>query len=195
MNVLIILGHPNKKSFNHSIAETCKEQIESNGHTVFFHDLYAENFNPLLHNVNANSNNSLDEQVKVHCNNLMKSDGIIIVHPNWWGQPPAIVKGWMDRVLLPGVAYDFVENENGEHTLIGLLKAQNAIIFNSSNSPYDKESDPLASIWKNSVFNFCGVKNIEQRNCCLVTDSDDNQRDKWLEEVQGIISTRFTKQP
>lgn len=194
MNVLIILGHPNKKSLNHSIAETCKEQIVSNGHSVFFHDLYAENFNPILHIDNENSDNQVDNQVKLHCDNLINSDGIIIIHPNWWGQPPAIIKGWLDRVLLPGIAYDFEENEKGEYIPIGLLKAQNAIVLNSSNSPYDKESDPLASIWKNSIFNFCGVKNIEHRNFCLVKESDESQRNKWLEEVQGIINTYFPKQ-
>ena len=94
MNVLIILGHPDKKSFNHAVAHTCISQIESNGHSVFFHDLYAENFNPLLHRGDNSPNTKIDPQIKLHCNNLINSDAIIIIHPNWWGQPPAIIKGW-----------------------------------------------------------------------------------------------------
>lgn len=194
MNVLIILGHPDKKSFNHAIAQACISQIETNGHFVFFHDLYAENFQPLLYTDTENQETQLDNHLKTHCEDLINSDGIIVIHPNWWGQPPAIIKGWLDRVLLPEIAYNFVENETGELIPIGLLKAQNAIIFNSSNSPYDKEGDPLKSIWKNSVFKVCGVNNIEHRNFCLVKHSDESQRNHWLKEVQEIINTNFPKQ-
>ena len=194
MNVLIILGHPDKKSFNHAIAQTCISQIETNGHCTLFHDLYAENFKPLLHIANEKYEMQIDNQLKAHCDNLINSDGIIIIHPNWWGQPPAIIKGWLDRVLLPGIAYDFVENKKGENIPIGLLKAQRAIVFNSSNSPYEKKSDPLKSIWKNSVFNFCGVNKIEHRNFCLVKNSDENQRNQWLNEVKEMINIHFPKQ-
>jgi len=43
-----------------------------------------------------------------------EASGIVIVHPNWWGQPPAILKGWVDRVLRPGVAYEFTEGDQGK---------------------------------------------------------------------------------
>lgn len=193
MNVLIILGHPDQKSFNHAIAETCISQIEANGHTVFFHDLYAENFSPLLHIDNENPPTEIDNQIKEHCDNLINSDGIIVIHPNWWGQPPAIIKGWLDRVLLPEVAYKFVINDKGALIPIGLLKAKSAIVLNSSNSPCDTENHTLDSIWKNRVFKFCGVNQVERRNFCVVKDSDESQRNKWLAEVKLVIDTYFPK--
>jgi len=54
-----------------------------------------------------------------------------VVHPNWWGQPPAILKGWIDRILRPGVAYQFLEGDAGEGVPVGLLKAETALIFNT----------------------------------------------------------------
>lgn len=194
MNVLIILGHPNNKSFNHAIAHTCVKQIEANGHSVMFHDLYSENFNPLHHIDNENLiDNQLDNHIKTHCDDLINSDGIIVIHPNWWGQPPAIVKGWLDRVLLPGVAYDFNINDQGKQTTIGLLKAKDAIVLNTSNTQYDLESDPLDSIWKEGVFKFCGVNNVVRRNFCIVKDSDEKMRNQWLLEVEKMINTYFSK--
>lgn len=193
MNVLIILGHPDKKSFNHAIAQTCISKIDANGHSVFFHDLYVENFNPLLHIDNENNETVIDNQIKVHCDDLINCDGIIIIHPNWWGQPPAIIKGWLDRVLLPEVAYKFVDNEKGEHIPIGLLKAKSAIVLNSSNSSCDDENRALDSIWKNKVFKFCGVNKVERINFCAVKNSDKNQRNKWLTEVQFMMDTYFPK--
>jgi len=50
---------------------------------------------------------ALPDAIKQHCEEIALVDGIVIVHPNWWGQPPAILKGWVDRVIRPGVAYEF----------------------------------------------------------------------------------------
>ena len=55
----------------------------------------------------------LDDMIRVHCQELAIAEGIIIIHPNWWGMPPAILKGWVDRVIRPGVAYEFLEGDSG----------------------------------------------------------------------------------
>ena len=191
MNVLIILGHPDKKSFNHAIAKACIAQVESNGHTVLFHDLYAEKFNPLHQIDNLNQNEEVDDIVKIHCSHLKKSDAIIVIHPNWWGQPPAIIKGWLDRVFLPGVAYDFISNNKGKQTPVGLLKAQTGLVLNTSNAPSTIENDFLQSIWKNHVFGFCGVKKIERKNFAFIKGSDNKQRAKWLLEVKQMVASLF----
>ena len=56
------------------------------------------------------------------------------------GQPPAILKGWIDRVIRPGVAYRFLEGDSGEGVPLGLLRAQTALVFNTANTPEDRES-------------------------------------------------------
>ena len=194
MNVLIILGHPDSSSFNHALAETCKTQLKENGHTVVFHDLYKEQFNAVLGSLIQSKDNDID----LHSSHLVDSDGIIIIHPNWWGQPPAIVKGWLDRVFLPEVAYTFEKGADGKYISKGLLKAQVAILLNTSNTSDELEEelfkDPLETIWKNRVFKFCGVSNFKRINFRVIKDSDFNQRTIWLSEIRQLMHQYFPKQ-
>jgi len=64
--------------------------LRSNGHGVIFHNLYEEKFDPILPHSEAPKESPLDTVIRQHCSELAKADGIIIIHPNWWGQPPAI---------------------------------------------------------------------------------------------------------
>ena len=197
MNILIILGHPDTKSFNHAIAEICDEQLKQNGHQVVFHDLYKENFDPIIETAEIPKHSEIDDVIQQHCNDLVKSDGIVIIHPNWWGQPPAIMKGWIDRVIRPGVAYEFAEGDNGEGTPIGLLKAQVGLVFNTSNTSEYRENnifkDPLETIWKNCIFDFCGVKKFERKMFRIIVTSDLKQRQAWLNETKELIDKYFPK--
>jgi len=143
MKLSVILGHPHPGSFNHAIAETAVRTLRGNGHEVSFHDLYEEGFDPVLPAAEIPKDGSVDPVVKNYCEEISEADGIIIVHPNWWGQPPAILKGWVDRVLRPGVAYAFREGDSGEGVPIGLLKAGMAIVFNTSNTPAEREAGTL----------------------------------------------------
>lgn len=197
MNVLIVLGHPDENSFNHAIAATCKNRLIENGHTVLFHDLYKDKFDPIILTNEIPKHGQINNVIKKYCDDLVKSDGIIIIHPNWWGQPPAIMKGWIDRVIRPGVAYEFAEGDNGEGIPIGLLKAQIGLVFNTSNTSEHRENnvfkDPLETIWKNCIFDFCGVKRFERRMFRIIVTSDLIQRQSWLDEVETMMDKYFPK--
>ena len=128
---------------------------------------------------------------------IAAADGIIIVHPNWWGQPPAILKGWVDRVIRPGVAYEFLEGDAGEGIPHGLLKAQTALVFNTSNTETGREKnvfgDPLETIWKNCIFDLCGVTNFHRRMFNVVVTSTKAQRRNWLNSVRQDIDLFFPR--
>lgn len=113
MKISVILGHPDEGSFNHAIAEAVVQTLLENGHEVFFHDLYGEGFDPVLPHGEAPRGAHLDPVIQRHCDEIAGAEGIVIVHPNWWGQPPAILKGWVDRVIRAGVAYEFMEGDSG----------------------------------------------------------------------------------
>lgn len=197
MNISVILAHPDKASFNHAIAATVVEQLESNGHAVFFHDLYAEDFDPVLGCEEIPKHAVLPEPVQSHCEEIQQADGIVVVHPNWWGQPPAILKGWIDRVIRPGIAYEFLEGDSGEGVPRGLLKAQAAVVFNTSNTSPKRErqvfGDPLETIWRNCVFGLCGVGEFHRRTFGMVVTSTESERKEWLEEVRSLIDGIFPK--
>ncbi len=197
MIVSVILGHPDKGRFNHAIAETAVSTLKDAGCRVHFHDLYEESFDPVLPADEIRKNASLHPLIKIHCDELSSADGIIVVHPNWWGQPPAVVKGWIDRVVRPGVAYEFQGDDSGEGVPCGLLKAKTVIIFNTSNTPDEREQkifgDPLELIWKNCVFGLCGVTDVRRRMFNVVVTSTDMKREEWLDEVRRMVKDAFGK--
>jgi len=197
MRISVILAHPNEKSFNHAIAKVAVNLLENNGHKVLFHDLYKESFDPLLAYEEIPKDVSLPAIIKAHCEEIINTEGIIIVHPNWWGQPPAILKGWVDRVIRPGVAYEFLEDDSGEGVPNGLLKAKAAIVFNTSNTESEREKnafgDPLETIWRNCVFGLCGVTNFYRRMFGIIVTSAEDQRIEWLDEVRKTVDSFFPK--
>jgi NAD(P)H dehydrogenase (quinone) len=192
MKISVILAHPNKKSFNHAIAETVVEALRHNGHEVCFHDLYKEHFDPILLTEEIPKDAPLSLEIERHCKEISEAEGIIIIHPNWWGQPPAIMKGWVDRVIRPGVAYEFSENDKGEGLPHGLLKAKAVLVFNTSNTETKRErevfGDPLEAIWKDCIFALCGVIDFHRKMFNIVVASSEEQRKDWLKEVRQIVN-------
>jgi len=195
MKILVILAHPDKKSFNHAIAETVVKTLRTSGHQVVFHDLYGEEFPPALPSAEIPQATYLPPLISEHVNDLVSADGIIVVHPNWWGQPPAVLKGWIDRVVRPGAAYEFNEGDSGEGVPSGLLIAREAIVFTTSNTLEAREQavfgDPLETIWKNCVFGLCGVDNFYRKNFGVVVTSTPGQRREWLDDVVAITNRYF----
>ena len=92
MKISLILAHPDKQSFNAAIAKCCHETLLTNRHTVYFHDLYSENFNALLSAHEIERTTELPDKLKKHCDKIALADGIIVAHPHWWGQPPCHIK-------------------------------------------------------------------------------------------------------
>lgn len=195
MIVSVILAHPLEGSFNHAIARAAADRLMANGHTAVLHDLYQEGFDPLLPGDEIPRDASLPPMIARHCAEIVDADGIVIVHPNWWGMPPAILKGWVDRVIRPGVAYEFVEGDGGEGVPKGLLKARAALVFNTANTEAGRErtvfGDPLETIWKNCIFGLCGVQQFYRRMFGVVVTSSEEQRAQWLEETGAAIDAFF----
>ncbi len=195
MKISLILAHPNPGSFNHAMAEAANAQLQRNGHIVFCHDLYAERFDPILPGAEIPRGVPLPPTVERHCREIASADGIIVVHPNWWGQPPAILKGWIDRVIRPGVAYEFLEGDQGDGVPAGLLQARAALVFNTSNTSIEREravfGDPLEALWKKCIFELCGVRTVHREMYQVIVTSTPEQRSRWLASVQEIVARYF----
>ncbi len=191
MNVFVLIGHQNPGSFCHAIAATAIEELKAAGHEVVYHDLYAEKFDPILPNDEIARDSSLDPVVAQHCREVTAADGYLIVHPNWWAMPPAILKGWIDRVWRQGVIYRF-----GPAGVESLVAGRRAVVFTTSNTPREDElrlfGDPLENLWKACIFNFCGVEDFTRRNFESIIMSTPEQRRAWLDEVRSIVRHRFS---
>ncbi len=191
MTILILLAHPNPGSLNHAIAATCRDTALAFGHEVVLHDLCAEGFDAHLPAEEIRRSAELPPTIAQHCADLAAADGIIIVHPNWWGMPPAVLTGWVDRVVRPGVAYEFVDGDSGEGVPRGLLRARWALVLNTSDTAAKRETavfgDPLERIWRDCVFGLCGVTDVRRHVFRTVVTSSAEERAGWLAQAAELV--------
>jgi putative NADPH-quinone reductase len=182
---MIVLGHPRPGSFCHAITDRARTSLAAMDHTVTVHDLYAEGFEPVR---------GADALVDRHRGELARADGFVVVHPNWWGKPPAIVAGWLDRVIVPGVAYE-LPDAAGEPS--GLLRLRGALVLNTGDTPLGREhdvfGDPLDAIWRRCVFDFCDVppSAVHRRLFGPLAGSTEHTRTAWLTEAAELCTNAF----
>jgi putative NADPH-quinone reductase len=197
VKILIVLAHPDAGSFNHALADAADRAARQQGHEVMLHDLHAERFDPILPAAEFPKGAPLPAWLERHCADLAAAEGIVVVHPNWWGQPPAILTGWIDRVVRPGVAYGFRGGDAGEGVPIGLLRARTAVVLNTSNTPPERErdafGDPLDSIWRRCIFDLCGVKDVRRRTYSTIVTSSVEQRREWLADAAALVTGAFPR--
>jgi NAD(P)H dehydrogenase (quinone) len=191
MNASVIIAHPHLNSFNHAIFNTVCSTLESNHVSVYKHDLYMDNFNPVLSTEELGNKRSTDVLVNKLADELLASNLLVFVHPNWWGQPPAILKGYIDRVIRPPYSYDFPPENGGGGLPIGKLKRKYGVVFNTSNTPEFREknyfNDPLELLWGKCVFGFCGIENYKRKMFSMIVESTLEQRQTWLKEIKESV--------
>ncbi len=109
MNVLVIFAHPNPESYGASLHREVCGGLQKAGHQVRDLDLYAEGFNPCLSRGEREAYMQGGELtgIEYHVEPLQWAEALVFVYPTWWMGPPAILKGWLDRVWLPGVVAEF----------------------------------------------------------------------------------------
>ena len=199
MKASVILAHPYSKSFNHAIFHTVCSKLEAFDISLFKHDLYEEKFDPVLTAMELGFNTSTDPLVNKYTQELIESDLLFFIHPNWWGQPPAMLKGYVDRVIRPPYAYDFPPGDTGGGLPIRKLKARYGIVFNTSNTEKEREenyfSDPLEKIWKQCIFGFCGIEKYYRKMFRIIADSTMDIRKMWLRDIEMIVENAVKDVP
>lgn len=186
----VYLAHPRPGSFNHALFEAVVAELSGRqGCEVVAHDLYAEGFEPLLTagetGTVADAAEPADPQLARHREELAGLDALVLVHPNWWGMPPAVLTGWVQRVLAPGVAYK-LGSADGEPA--GLLRAGRALVLNTSDTPQEREDrefgDPLQRIWAACVLPYVGIDDVRRTVFRTVTDASPATREEWLRQAR-----------
>ena len=190
---LAVVAHPSPTSFSHAMADAARAVLAARGFELAFHDLYAERFDPVQPSGEAQNTASSDALVERHCAELARADLVLVFHPNWWGAPPAILKGWIDRVFRLDTAYGYPPGVPPEGVPQGLLRARRALVFNTSNTPPEREQavfgDPLELLWKRCVFPLCGVDDVVRRMVGPMSGSSEADRQAWLADVRFLTET------
>ncbi len=114
MRILVVYAHPHPESFCHALLERVLAGLDAQGHSVDLLDLYAEGFDPVLHGPEwldylDDPERTIRGPLAEHVARLGRAEGLVFVYPTWFFGQPAILKGWFDRVWLPGVAFTIPE--------------------------------------------------------------------------------------
>lgn len=112
MNVLVVHAHPNEESFSHALRHCAEEELRGAGHDVRVRDLYAQDWDPRLTSSEWRGHmddSAVHTDLREHFDDLLWCEVLVLVYPTWWGGPPAILKGWVDRVWVRGIAWELPE--------------------------------------------------------------------------------------
>lgn len=150
-NILIIKAHPEPKSFVSSLSASCQNFFVEKGCSVTVRDLYQLEFNPVAgpgdftklsekgkehfqlgsEQREAFNKGNLAKDILIETEFIKKADLIFFVFPFWWSSCPAIMKGYIDRVLIHGFAFDYYTNALMQN---GLLKGKKCMLLLTTGS-------------------------------------------------------------
>ena len=135
MNLLVVYAHPSPTSFQASLLEALTVRLREAGHTLRVLDLYAEAFDPVLRLDGWRAHrehHAFAGGLETHIQALSEADGLIFLYPTWWYGLPAILKGWIDRVWQPGVAFEL---ETGVFQTRYLRRIKRFVVITTYGSP------------------------------------------------------------
>ena len=128
MRVVVVVAHPDPNSFSHAIATTARAALTEHGHEVTVLDLYAEEFRTAMSPDERRAYHSerplLDPVAERHAGLVKQTEAFVFVYPTWWSTMPAILKGWLERVMVPGVGFVFDERH---HVRRGLTQTRRIV--------------------------------------------------------------------
>lgn len=181
--ILIINGHPNKGAFNFGIATAYKTGAENSGAEVKEIIIADLTFNPNLQ-FGYQKRTELEPDLLNSWEKIKWADHLVWVHPVWWGGLPAITKGFIDRLFLPGFAFQYKENSVLWNKL---LKGKTAHIITTIDQPswyyWLVYGRPSVNQLKKSTLEFCGVKPVKVTYFAVVKTATNDLRKVWLNKV------------
>ena len=137
MHATVVLAHPRANSYAHALAQRAAIGLQIAGHRVDVVDLYAEGFRAAMNKAEQEAYHGdepiLDPLVQASADLIGTSDVLIFVYPTWWSGLPAILKGWIERVLVPGVGFTF-DKQTGK-VRPGLTNVRHLIGISAYGSP------------------------------------------------------------
>lgn len=180
------------------LKERVAEESLRNGHQPFVRDLYLMNFNPVLTPADLEQLKSgrTPDDILQEQQLISKSELITLIFPLWWAGYPAIIKGYIDRVLSYGFAY-----KSGPNGVQGLLKGKKVFLFTSmGNTVEEYEEKNLIDAFKQTlgteIFQFCGMEIVHHQFFPQIPDASEEKKrwhvEKALEAFQSVFVNTTT---
>lgn len=182
-HIVIINGHPNPGSFCHAIAEAYKNGALERGAVVREIRIADLDFDPVL-KYGYRKRQELEPDLMEAWRTIEWADHLVWVHPVWWGGFPALMKGFIDRLFLPGMAFKYRERSVWWDKL---LKGKTAHIITTLDQPgwYYRLffGRPSVNQLRKSVLQFCGIRPVRVSYVGIIKTATELRREKWLQQV------------
>lgn len=182
--IAIILAHPWHGSFNNAILDAITAQLDTTGRSYEVVDLHKDNFNPVLTeselSLYANGEYS-DPLVGKYQDILTRADEVVFIFPIWWSTMPAMLKGWLDKVMLVNFSHNYT---NG---WTPLLDIQKTVVVTTSQSPTEKFASAIQGDFINNGLAAVGFQNAQWLNCDNVGFGTDEYRQEFITRVVEAI--------
>ncbi|HZG17913.1 MAG TPA: NAD(P)H-dependent oxidoreductase [Candidatus Bathyarchaeia archaeon] len=186
MNILVIIGHPDPESYCSALSRAYIEGAAGRHVQIRTIDLSQISFDPNL-KYGYRKRTELEEELIEAQESIRWADHLVIVYPTWWGTMPAILKGFFDRVLLPGFAYQYRKDSSFWDKLLA-GKSARLIVTMDTPAWYNRLIYWHAGhlVMKRNILGFCGIKPVRVTEIGPVNSSSEKQRHKWLEKVKQL---------
>lgn len=193
MKTLVIYNHPYDGSYNHAILEAVIKGINQNHGEYEVIDLDKENFNPVM---NANDllgfvqHQAVDPMAINYAEKLYQADHLVFIFPIWWELMPAMTKGFIDKVIYPGLTYDY--KKNGLSMVSLLPKLQSTTVITTMNTPKVMYEFIYGNALKKALikgtFKKSGMKNVKWMSFNMIKMVKPEKRAKWLKKIEHKFS-------
>ncbi|WP_419817562.1 NAD(P)H-dependent oxidoreductase [Glaciibacter flavus] len=211
MRIMLVLDHPytidsaanvpHERSFTAAVAAAAIAGAERGGHDVDLVDLAADGFNPAMTRddlVAWRLRASVDPVVLDYQRRLFEADHLVFAFPIWWEAMPAATKGFLDRVLVKGVAYEELPGAKGNPFRNRMTRLQGVTALTVMTTPTAAYrwwfGDPMRKILFKGTFGKIGVKNLRWRNYANVADRTDADRARLLDETAAYFAALPARQ-
>jgi NAD(P)H dehydrogenase (quinone) len=182
--ILVISGHPGRKSLCHDLAETYAEAARAKNQVKFL-DVRKLKFDPMLREGYGGKQRLEKDLVKAQ-KLISWADHLVISYPTWWGMMPAMLKGFFERILLPGFAFKYKEGGRWDK----LLEGRSARVLVTMDAPYIfyclMFGKPGHRLIKNALFGFCGISPVKFTNFTMVRHASKSRIEGFFSKAKDL---------
>ena len=185
MNVLVINGHPREGSFSQKAASVYEEAALQAGKQVAVLQLLALDFS--LNLSSGYSGNIMEPDLLKARDLIVWADHIVWIYPVWWWSMPALLKGFVDRILVPDFAFKY---HKGSVFQEKLLKGKTATLLVTMDGPSWYHRLMMRStgtfIMRKGILDYCGIRTVQTFIMDHYNHSSDVQKQRWLRKIEQL---------
>ena len=185
--ITIVFCHPLTQSFNHQILDAVTKTLSDEGREYAVINLYGENFNPVLDSneiSHHNGNDSIDPKAKHYAEILSKTQKIIFIFPIWWGEMPAMLKGFIYKTFIKGIVYDTTP----EGSIMPCLTVDSTTIITTSDADSELFGNYIMGYLAPMTLTAVGMNSIKWYNLDHISQKTDADRARFIDEITSQVA-------